>query len=143
VRALAQDGELETDLMDNYVTFLAGIFRSIRFGTASAHGKANLVRFNYFREQGAFHRDGETGVYRVDPEAMEAAVTSLSEKILRLQGDGDYAAVQAFSEEYGTRPATLDRDLRRLEDAGIPTDITYKQGLSVLEGVDTPMAVAN
>lgn len=143
VRALAEDSELERDLMDNYVTFLASIFRSIRFGTASAHGKANLVRFNYFREQGAFSRDDETGVYRVDPEAMEAAVTSLSEKILRLQGDGDYAAVQAFSEEYGTRPATLDRDLQRLEDAGIPTDITYEQGLSVLEGIDTPMAAVN
>ncbi|HUG43518.1 MAG TPA: Zn-dependent hydrolase, partial [Acidobacteriota bacterium] len=52
---LHENGELsDGDLMDNYVTFLAGIFRSIRFGAASAHGRANLVRFNYFQEAGAF-----------------------------------------------------------------------------------------
>jgi hypothetical protein len=135
VRSLTERGELETDLMDNYVSFLASIFRSIRFGTSSAHGKANLVRFNYFREQGAFTRDAKTGHYTVNREKLEAAVTSLSEKILRLQGDGDYEAVKAFTDRYDDRPASLDADLQRLDDAGIPTDITYEQGTSLLSGV--------
>jgi hypothetical protein len=121
--------------MDNYVTFLAGIFRSIRFGTSSAHGTANLVRFNYFREKGAFTRDPESGTYTVHRDSMEAAVDALSEKILRLQGDGDYDAVAAFTERYGERAASLNEDLQRVEDAGIPTDITYEQGFDVLEGV--------
>ena len=51
----------EADLMDNYVTFLAGIFRSIRFGTASLHGVANLLRFHFFQQAEAFSRDEETG----------------------------------------------------------------------------------
>ena len=67
VRKLQEEGEIEADLMDNYVTFLAGIFRSIRFGTSSAHGTANLVRFNFFQEQGAFTRDAETGTYIGEP----------------------------------------------------------------------------
>ena len=135
VRSLTDSGELETELMDNYVSFLASIFRSIRFGTSSAHGKANLVRFNYFQEQGAFTRDADTGHYTVDREKLEAAVTSLSEKILRLQGNGDYEAVKAFTDRYDDRPASLDADLQRLEDAGIPTDITYEQGASLLSGI--------
>ncbi len=142
VRKLQEEGEIEADLMDNYVTFLAGIFRSIRFGTSSAHGTANLVRFNFFQEQGAFTRDAETGTYTVNRGAMEAAVDSLSEKILRMQGDGDYEAVAAFTETYARRTPELEEDLARLEDGGIPTDITYEQGVSMLQGISEPMAAA-
>ena len=61
---LHEKGELgDADLMDNYVTFLAGIFRSIRFGASSAHGVANTLRFNFFAEQGAFSRDEATGEF--------------------------------------------------------------------------------
>jgi hypothetical protein len=142
VRKLQEEGEIEADLMDNYVTFLAGIFRSIRFGMSSAHGTANLVRFNFFQEQGAFTRDAETGTYTVNRDAMEAAVDSLSETILRMQGDGDYEAVATFTEKYAERTPELDEDLARLEDGGIPTDITYEQGVAMLQGIPQPMTSA-
>ncbi|MEM9557971.1 MAG: Zn-dependent hydrolase [Acidobacteriota bacterium] len=132
VTALRERGELDVDLDDHYGTFLAGIFRSIRFGTASAHGVANLVRFNYFEEQGAFARDAETGTYRVDPERMRAAVDALSEEILTLQGQGDSDAVAAFVERYGVMDDELQADLDRLADAGIPIDIVFEQGVDVL-----------
>jgi len=133
VSRLHQAGELgDADLMDNYVTFLASIFRSIRFGTASAHGVANLIRFNFFAERGAFARDPETGTYRVDPEAMAAAVDALSERILVLQGDGDYDGVGAFVESYGTVGDELSADLARLAAAGIPVDVVFEQGTGVL-----------
>ena len=142
VRKLQEEGEIEADLMDNYVTFLAGIFRSIRFGTSSAHGTANLVRFNFFQEQGAFTRDAEAGTYIVNRDAMEAAVDSLSETILRMQGDGDYEAVATFTEKYAERTPELNEDLARLEEGGIPTDITYEQGVAMLQGVPQPMTSA-
>ena len=142
IRTLQEEGELETDLMDNYVTFLAGIFRSIRFGTSSAHGTANLVRFNFFQKQGAFTRDAETGTYTVNRDAMGAAVDSLSEKILRMQGDGDYETVATFTEKYSKRTPELEADLARLKEGGIPTDITYEQGMSMLQGISEPMAAA-
>jgi Peptidase family M49 len=126
---LKDHGELgEADLMDNYVTFLAGIFRSIRFGTSSAHGNANLLRFNFFKEAGAFSRDPQTGLYRVEFEKMQQAVNSLSENILRLQGDGDYDAVMSFIEKYGAMDETLQKDLARVEQAGIPVDVVFEQG---------------
>jgi hypothetical protein len=132
VTRLHEKGELgDADLDDNYVTFMAGIFRSIRFGSASAHGVANLIRFNYFAEMGAFARE-DTGVYRVDFEKLAAAMDSLSEKILRLQGDGDYDAVAAFVDKYGHEGATLRADLDRLGDHGIPVDIVFEQGREVL-----------
>jgi len=131
-RALHDRGELgDADLQDNYVTFLASIFRSIRFGATSAHGVANLIRFNFFEEQGAFSRS-DGGRYSVDPEAFAEAVTALAERLLVLQGDGDYAAVATFVERYGKASPTLEADLARLAEASIPVDIVYEQGLDVL-----------
>ena len=118
--------------MDHYVTFVASIFRSIRFGTASSHGRANLIRFNFFQERGAFTRDDATGTYTIHPDALAEASQALSERILTLQGDGDYAAVAAFVDRYLVVPPTLDADLARLGAAGIPVDIVYDQGLDVL-----------
>ena len=135
VTQLFERGELtEHSVEHHYVTFLAGIFRSVRFGAASAHGRANMVRFNYFREHGAFSRDEATGRYRVDFEAMRAAVAGLSELILTLQGDGDYKGVAALIEEKGVVPPELQADLDRLDAAGIPRDIVFEQGVSVLFG---------
>ncbi|MGH9340885.1 MAG: dipeptidyl-peptidase 3 family protein [Acidobacteriota bacterium] len=132
VTALQERGELEADLMDHYVTFLAGIFRSVRFGASSAHGRANLARFNFFEEMGAFSRDESSGTYRVNFEPMQGAVAALSGKILRFQGEGDYQGVVTFMEKMGQISPGLQQDLDRLASAGIPVDIVFEQGLSVL-----------
>lgn len=128
VTKLHEAGELgDADLMDNYVTFLAGIFRSIRFGASSAHGVANTLRFNFFKEMGAFERDEASGAYRVRFGQMQQAVDALSEKILRLQGDGDYSGAGAFVESHGRIGEQLQADLDRLEAADIPVDIVFEQ----------------
>ena len=133
VTRLHQKGELgQADLMDNYVTFLAGIFRSVRFGASSAHGRANMAAFNYFQDRGAFTRDDASGTYRVDFDKMTAAMNALSEQILRFQGDGDYAGVSAFNAKMGVIRPALQADLKRLASAGIPVDIIFEQGMSVL-----------
>ncbi|MCX2781589.1 Zn-dependent hydrolase [Microbulbifer thermotolerans] len=133
VTELHNKGEIEEgELMDNYVTFLASIFRSVRFGAASAHGKANMVRFNYFKEQGAFTRDSETGQYRVDFEKMQKAMTSLSNLILTIQGDGNYEKAKELLETKGVVGAELQADLDRLSEADIPVDVTFIQGKEVL-----------
>ncbi|KAA9133507.1 Zn-dependent hydrolase [Marinihelvus fidelis] len=132
VQRLREMGEItEGEVMDNYVTFLAGIFRSVRFGASSAHGRANMIRFNYFAQAGAFERNDD-GQYRVNVEAFEAAVESLSRKILTLQGDGDYDAVATFVAEMGNVSPLLQADLDRLSAADIPVDIVYEQGKAQL-----------
>jgi hypothetical protein len=111
---------------------MAGIFRSIRFGAASAHGKANMVRFNYFLEEGAFVRDAESGRYSVDFERFGEAIGGLSRLLLTLQGDGDYEGARELTETKGVITTTLQADLDRLTEASIPVDITFIQGVEAL-----------
>ncbi len=125
-------GEIqEGELLDHYVTFMAGLFRSVRFGASSAHGRANMIQFNFFEEQGAFAR-GEDGRYRVDFVRMTAAVEALAARILTLQGDGDHAGVGTLLASHGVIRASLADDLARLNDAGIPVDVVFEQGPEVL-----------
>jgi len=132
VKRLREKGEItEGELMDNYVTFLAGIFRSVRFGASSAHGRANMIRFNYFSEAGAFSRNDD-GTYRVNFVDLENAVESLSNKLLVLQGDGDYQQVSDFVASMGNVGEQLQADLDRLDAVNIPVDIVYEQGVEVL-----------
>ncbi len=132
VLSLVEQGELEADVEDSMVTFLAGIFRSVRFGASSAHGRANMIRFNYFQEMGAFTRDEATGTYRADFAKMREAMNSLSALILKLQGDGDHAGVAELVERYGAIDAQLQADLDRLATAGIPVDVVFEQGIGAL-----------
>ncbi|NDV93061.1 Zn-dependent hydrolase [Alteromonas sp. 345S023] len=132
VQSLLEKGEItQGTLEDYYVTFMAGIFRSVRFGASSAHGKANMIRFNFFSQQGAFEQTDD-GLYRVNMVNMGAAVEALSELILTLQGDGDYDGVAELVETMGVIKPQLASDLARLEAANIPVDIHFEQGKSVL-----------
>ena len=133
ITELHEKGELgDVDLMDYYVTFMAGIFRSTRFGASSAHGKANMVRFNFFEDMGAFVRDAETGKYSVDFDAMQNAMTELSRLLLTLQGDGDYDGALELTNTRGVVGEQLQADLDRLTEASIPVDITFQQGADEL-----------
>jgi hypothetical protein len=133
ITSLHAAGELgETDLRDNYVTFLASIFRSVRFGASSAHGQANMVRFNFFAERGAFVRDADSGAYSVDFDRMKEAIAAMSELLLTLQGTGDYAGTAKLLEKSGAVGAELQSALDRLTDADIPVDIEFRQGLGEL-----------
>ncbi|NCC72342.1 MAG: Zn-dependent hydrolase [Sphingobacteriia bacterium] len=128
VTKLREMGEItDGELMDNFVTFFAGVFRSSRFGTASAHGKANMMRFNFFEDYGAFTRNGD-GYYSIDLEKMAEAMNALVDKIMTIQGEGDYEAAKAWIEADGNLRETLRTDLARLNEGGIPVDILFKQG---------------
>lgn len=120
------------DLMDNYVTFLAGIFRSVRFGVASSHGQANMLEFYYLQEKGAFTRNAETGKYSVNFDKMKSAVASLVNDIIVIQGNGDKAAAKKWIDTKSSVGEELQKDLDKLAGAGIPKDIVYKQGVDVL-----------
>ncbi|MBP7273648.1 MAG: hypothetical protein KA974_07390 [Saprospiraceae bacterium] len=132
VSQLIEKGELkDTELMDHFVTYMAGIIRSVRFGAASAHGKANMLNFNYFQEQGAFTRNAE-GKYSVNFDKFKAAMTSLAAVILQLQGDADKAAADKILADKGIIRPELKADLDKLSQLGIPVDLVFEQGTDVL-----------
>ena len=132
INQLHKKGEISGDIKDYYVTFMAGIFRSVRFGASSAHGKANMIRFNFFKDKGAFQRDEATGKYSVNFENFQKATDELSELILKLQGDGNYDGVGALVAEKGVIKKQLQTDLDRLTAANIPVDVVFEQGVKVL-----------
>jgi hypothetical protein len=133
ITALHAKGELkDTSMMDHYVTFMAGFMRSVRFGASSAHGKANMVQFNFFQDQGAFALDATTGKYRVDEQKMAAAVQALATRLLKLQGDGDYAGAGRMLADEGVIRPELAAALDRLKAAQIPVDVDFEQGAAVL-----------
>ena len=128
VTKLYEMGELSSgEVMDNYVTFIAGIFRSSRFGAASAHGKANMMRFNFFWEEGALVRNAD-GTYTVDFEKTRAAMEKLMQKIIYIQGDGDYEAAKLWVETEGVIKPELQSDLGRINAANIPVDVVFEMG---------------
>lgn len=134
ITKLSEMGEYtNTELEDNYATFMAGIFRSVRFGASSAHGKANMLTFNYFQREGAFTRN-ENGQYAINFDAMKLAVEKLAGDILVHQGNGDYEGVKSWIDEDSVIKGELQGDLDRVNEAGVPVDIYYNMGPQVLLG---------
>jgi len=133
VTKLSEMGEYtNTTLEENYTTFMAGIFRSVRFGAASAHGKANMIEFNYLSKEGAFTRDAN-GLYNIDFPKMKLAVEKLGGAILVAQGNGDYEYVKNWIATDGVIKPELQKDLDKLAGCGIPKDIWYEMGLEYLK----------
>lgn len=131
VSSLLKKGELKGDIKDYYTTFMAGILRSVRFGASAAHGKANMLCFNFFNSRGAFERTA-AGSYKVNYNKFESAMNELSNKILTLQGNGDKSAVEKLQKEMAVIHSGLQSDLDRLGKKGIPVDVVFEQGIEVL-----------
>lgn len=128
VTKLHEMGEFtDTEIMDNYVTFMAGIFRSVRFGASSAHGKANMMTFSFFLQEGAFTRSAD-GTYAINLEKMMEASRKFTGNILKAQGDGNYEFVKNWVATDGIIKAELQSDLDRIMEKGIPVDIYFKMG---------------
>lgn len=126
VAKLYEKGEISSgELMDNFVTFTAGIFRSCRFGASDAHGKANMLIFNFFEDAGAFTRNPETGKYTVKFDKTYDAMIALVEQIITLQGDGSYEAAKKLVETQGVIRPQLQADLDLINASGIPVDIVF------------------
>lgn len=133
VTKLYEMGEMnEGDLMDNYVTYMADVFRSVRFGISNDQGVANMIRFYYFEDMGAFTRNEKTERYTVDFDRMKEAMLKLSEEILVIQGDGNYQAAKKLVDEKGFIRDELLNDLYRIQKKRIPKDVVFIQGLNEL-----------
>jgi hypothetical protein len=131
VTKLVEKGELQGKLEDYYTTFMAGILRSVRFGAGEAHGKANMLAFNFFEEKGAFEKTKE-GHYKVNYDKFRTAMNDLSNLILTLQGNGDKPGVTQLQQTKALVNPDLQKDLNRLAEKRIPVDIIFEQGVDVL-----------
>lgn len=131
VTKLFEKGELKGSLDDYYVTFVASVFRSVRFGAASAHGKANMIIFNTLMQKQALTRQ-KNGRYKVDVPRMKQVISDLAAELLTLQGDGNATGVETMLNTRARIGDELKNDLGRIAGAGIPVDLVFEQGPSVL-----------
>jgi len=116
---------------DAVVTYIAGILRSVRFGAASSHGKANMMCFNYFEKEEAFTRN-ENGQYVIDFDKAYQAMNHWAALIIETQGTGNFEFAQQYRSENGGITETLQADLDKVNQASIPRDIRFNQGIKVL-----------
>lgn len=134
VTKLVEMGEITNITSEDAIaTYIAGILRSVRFGAASSHGKANMMCFNYMEKAGAFTRD-DKGQYVIDFEKAKEAMNGWAALILKTQGDGDVEFATKYRAENGSITPALQADLDKINSAGIPRDIRFIQGVDVLFG---------
>lgn len=130
-QTLIEKGEMTgITVEDAYVTFIAGIFRSVRFGATEAHGIANMMCFNYLQDKGAF--TCENGKYTINVEKMREAINGWAALILQTEGEGDYDFAKKYAAENGKVRPDLQQALDVIAGANIPRDIRFNQGMKAL-----------
>jgi Peptidase family M49 len=121
LQKLLDDGKLEPALGRTlYPTYLASMFRSLRFGLGEAHGKGTALQLNWFLDAGGVtvRRDGSFGA---DPQKLRAAVVTLTRELMTIQARGDREAAVALLARLGVIRPEVQRVLDRLVD--VPVDI--------------------
>ena len=121
ILALIEQGEMPAELRRSLEpTYVAGLFRSARFGADEAHGQGVVSQFNYLMEKGALTVDGK-GRFRAVPEKFPSAIRDLLHDILMLQATGDYAGTAAFLQKYGKPSEAMRQGIAGL--AEVPVDV--------------------
>lgn len=133
VTSLNEAGVLQGNIDDFYITFVASVYRSVRFGASSAHGRANMITFNTLMNSGCLERTKKGLIVKV-PE-MKIAIRNLAAELLHLQGDGNLEGVKKMLAERGGIDESLQTELNQIQKNKIPVDIVFEQGTSVL-GLD-------
>ena len=119
---LVDRGNLPREKLNGYyASEVAGIFRTVRFGVAEAHGRAEIMEFNFFSERGAIARDAASGRYAIDFSRMPDAVAALAKELLEIEATGDRARAEAWFAKYGSIPPELAKSLEAASD--VPVDI--------------------
>jgi tetratricopeptide (TPR) repeat protein len=132
ISELIKKGEV-TDLTEEecIATYVAGLFRSIRFGVTEAHGRANILCFNYFEKNGAFTRDAK-GIYTINYDKAKECIRSWAKFLIEMEGNGDMVAATKYSKANAVISKTLQQDLDKINSQGIPVDVRFNQGRKVL-----------
>jgi hypothetical protein len=120
---LMDHGYMAKEKMAEFCSSYTGdLFRTARFGVAEAHGRAEMMEFNYLVEQGVISRDARSGRYIVNEDKMVSAINTLSKELLEMEATGDRARAVTWFEKYDKIPESLQKDL--MVANAIPVDIT-------------------
>jgi hypothetical protein len=123
---LVDHGALPKERLEEYyASYVAGLFRTVRFGVAEAHGRGEMMEFNYLVEKGAITRDPATGRYKVNYELMPAGIKGVSKELLEIEATGDRARAENWFNRYDKMPADLKEVLSKTGDVPIDVDPVF------------------
>ena len=117
---LAEKAVTEEYLKKSIVTYVAGLYRSLRFGAEEAHGKANLIQLNFLREKNIVLLNPQ-GKIAIDEGNFMRVLEELVRTVVTIEAEGDYAAAGKLIEKYGTMNPEIQRLVDLLKD--IPRDL--------------------
>ncbi len=120
---VAQEIFSDEEAEENRATYLAGMFRSVRFGTEDAHGRASALQLNYLLGAGGIEFDRKKGEFSVHPRKFEPAITSLAKELLEIEGTGDYARAGELLKKHGELAPAVRDALKKTEE--VPVDVTF------------------
>jgi len=113
----------DQEVQENYATYLAGLFRSVRFGVEEAHGRGNAVQINFLLREGGIVADARKGEYALNPKKFEPALRALAKELLEIEGTGDYERAGRLLEESGKLDAATRAALQGI--AAVPVDVVF------------------
>jgi hypothetical protein len=128
---LVDHGALPKERLEEYyASYVAGIFRTVRFGTAEAHGRAEMMEFNYLEEKGAITRDA-SGRYVIDYAKMPDTLAALAKELLEIEATGDRARAEGWFNKYDKMPATLRSALDAASNVPVDIDplVPFREGV--------------
>ena len=128
---LVEKGAVPREMLPQaYASYVADLFRTVRFGTGEAHSRAEMMEFNYLTEQGALRRE-PSGQYAIDAARMPAAFASLSKVLLVFEARGDRAGAEAWFQKYEKMPPDLAAALKAIADVPVDLDpqIPFPEGV--------------
>jgi hypothetical protein len=111
----------QAKLEEFYASYVGGMFRTVRFGVAEAHGQAEMMEFNYLNSRGAVTRDA-SGRYTIDYQKMPEAIADLAKELLEIEATGDRRRAENWFQKYGSMPEDLKAALKK-KTSDIPVDV--------------------
>ncbi|MEK7798230.1 MAG: Zn-dependent hydrolase, partial [Acidobacteriota bacterium] len=120
---VAQEIFTDEEAQENRATYLASIFRSVRFGTEDAHGRANAVQLNYLLAEGGIELDRKKGEFSVHPRKFDPAIAGLAKLLLEIEATGDYGRAGDLIQTYGRLDPAVQETLKRIEQ--VPVDVVF------------------
>jgi hypothetical protein len=129
---LVDHGVLPKEKLEEfYASYVGGIFRTVRFGVAEAHGQAEMMEFNYLSSRGAIQRESSWR-YTIDYDKMPDAMADLAKELLEIEATGDRQRAENWFQKYGSMPSEL-KAILKTKTADIPVDVdpvfSFKRGV--------------
>ncbi len=122
---VAQEIFADEEAEENRATYLAGIFRSVRFGTEDAHGRANALQLNYLMGAGGIELDRKKGEFSIELKKFDPAISALAKELLEIEGTGDYARAGVLLKKNGALDPAVRDILKKIDEVPVDVSFTY------------------